>query len=171
MRTQGPTPDLLLRTFQPIERAATLQAGGALIADWRHVLPGTERAYARMVGVMVEHGIETDGRPPIWAWHGALRLRDAALLLDPERELRTGFAVITFVAPAQLVLLCDYRHWCEALMAPADAPLHVWQPRLEAGDGQHPEQACLPYLLADWVKDIKALPTSGWDTLDQDALV
>ena len=161
--------DLVLRTFQPLTRVVQLQNDGTLVADWEHVVPGTEHAYARMVEVMSEHGINTDGRPPIWSWHGPLRLIDADLLFDAVHELSRGFATLTFRAPDHLVLLCDYGHWCDALMAPPDYPVHLWRPAPRAAGSFHPEQACLPYLHLDWVTDIKPLPTSGWDTLDLEA--
>lgn len=158
--------NLVLRTFQPLSRVAQLQHDRTLIGDWGHVRPGNERAYARMVEVMTEHGISTDGRPPIWAWHGPLRLIDADLLFDPVHELSRGIATLTFRAPADLVLLCDYGHWCDALMAPAADPAQPWQPAGRTADSLHPEQACLPYLRREWVTNIKPLPVAGWDTLD-----
>lgn len=50
----------------------------------------------------------------------------------------------------------------------ARAPLSVgpcpqWQSWVQA-----PEQVCLPYLLHEWVHEIRLLPTSGWDALFPD---
>lgn len=158
--------NLVLRTFQHLSRVAELQHDGTLVADWSHIVPGTEHAYARMVEAMTECGIDTGGRPPIWAWHGPLRLIDADLLFDPVHELSSGFATLTFRAPDHLVLLCDYGHWCDALMGPADEPAQPWRPIRRTAGSFHPEQACLPYLHLDWVTDINPLPTTGWDELD-----
>lgn len=159
-------PDLVLRTFQSLERVEQLQDDGVLVSDWEHVALGTENAYARIVEVMREHGIDTGGRPPVWAWRGLVRLRDADSLFDAVHELSRGYATVTFRAPKHLVLLSDYAHWCDVLMAPAGTPAHQWQPQRRAEGSHQPEQACLPYLRLDWVTDIKSLPTSGWDTLD-----
>lgn len=158
--------DLVLQTFQSLARVAQLQNDGTLVSDWEHVLSGTEHAYARIVEVMTEHGIDTGGRPPIWAWHGLLRLVDADLLFDPVHELSRGFATLTFRAPDRLVLLSNYGYWCDALLAPADGQVGSWRPRRRDPGSFHPEQACLPYLRLHWVTDIKPLPTTGWDTLD-----
>ena len=96
-------PDLVLRSFQSLERVAQLQRSRALRGDWTHVLRGNENAYARMVEVMTEQGIDTGGRPPVWAWHGVLRLLDADLLFDAKEKLSKGFATLTFRAPDHLV--------------------------------------------------------------------
>ncbi len=121
-------------------------------------------AVRNSVEVMTQHGIDTSGRPPVWAWHGLLTLRDAEMLFDPVHELSRGFATITFRAPERLVLYSDYGHWCDALLASGGT--HEWEPRRRVKRGCHPEQACLPYLRLDWVIDIIRLPISGWDTLD-----
>ena len=112
-------PDLVLRTFQPLERVTQLRGDGVLLGDWTHVIPGTERGYRRLVEVMEERGIPTAGRPPLWAWHGVVRLIDAAMLFDATHELSRGFATITFRAPEHLVLLSDYGHWCDVMLPAA----------------------------------------------------
>ena len=159
-------PDPLLRTFQSLTRIEQLQHDGILVGSWDHVLPGTEDAYLRMVEVMTEHGIDTNGRPPIWAWRGPLRLADADSLFNAEHELSSSFVTVAFRAPQHVVLLSDYGHWCDALMPPADGPIEPWQPRRRDNDSRHPEQACLPHLRLEWVSTIKPLPTTGWGTLD-----
>lgn len=164
-------PHLLLRTFQSLNRITQLQHNGTLVGSWDRVLPGTEDAYLRMVEVMTEHGIDTGGCPPVWAWSGALRLADADSLFNAEHELSGGFATVTFRAPQHLVLLCDYEHWCDALMPPADAPIAPWQPKRRDSGSRHPEQACLPHLRLEWVRTIQLLPTSGWDSLDLETLL
>lgn len=164
-------PDLLLRTFQSLTRIEQLQHDGILVGSWDHVLAGTQDAYRRMVDVMTDYGIDTNGRPPIWAWRGPLRLADADSLFDAEHELSSGFVTVTFRAPQHLVLLSDYGHWCDALMPPADGPIQPWQPRRRDNDSRHPEQACLPHLHLEWVDSITPLPTTDWGTLDLDTLL
>lgn len=157
--------DLVLRTFQPLERVIQLRDNGLLLGDWKHVLPGTEHGYLRMVEVMEERGIPTTGRPPLWAWHGVLRLVDADSLFDATHELSRGFATITFRAPEHLVLLSDYGHWSDVMLS-GESYLRQWQPQRRTSSSHHPEQACLPYLELGWVTGVELLPTTGWDTLD-----
>jgi hypothetical protein len=92
----------------------------------------------------------TGGRPPVSAWHGPLRLVDADLLYDAVHELGRGFDTPTFRAPGHLGLLCDYGHWCDALMALAGYRVHLGEPARRAAGSFHLEQACLPYLHVDW---------------------
>lgn len=158
-------PELVLRTFQPLERVAQFRRDGVLLGDWQHVISGTERGYRRLVEVMEERGIPTAGRPPVWAWHGVVRLVDADSLFDATHELCRGFATITFRAPERLVLLTDYGHWCDVMLSD-EASLRAWRPRRRAKSRHHPEQACLPHLELSWVTHIEPLPTTGWDTLD-----
>lgn len=142
-------PDLILRTFQPLERVSHLRDDGILLADWKHVIPGTEHAYLRIVEVMEERGIRTESRPPLWAWYGVVRLVDADLLFDATHELSRGFATITFRAPEHLVLLSDDGHWCDVLLSD-ESSLHQWRLQPRASSSYHPEQACLPYLDLRW---------------------
>ena len=105
----------------------------------------------------------------MWAWHGDLRLRDVADLFDPEHELTRGFVTVAFRAPEDLVVLSDYVHWCDVLMGPAGAATVAgWQPRRRDPHSWHPEQACLPYLRAEWVTGVRRLPVSGWGDRDQE---
>lgn len=154
---------VVLRSLQPVQRATQLRSEGILLGEWSHVPFGTEKAYGRMVTAMAERGIDCQDRPPIWAWHGVVRLVDVVLLLDVEHELSRGFAVVTFTAPADLVLISDYGHWCEALFRNSEA----WDPEPPVL-GPHPSQATLPYLRAEWVDSIDPLPIDGWDSIDLD---
>lgn len=157
-----------LRTFQSLGRVAQLKADGMLVGDWSHVDVAHVAAFRRMIEVMALRGIDTAGRPPVWAWRGSVRLRDAALLFDPEQELVRGFATVTFEAPERFVVLSDYAHWCDLLFDPVDASVAAWEPRRREDHSHHPEQACLPHLRADWVTRVRLLPKSGWDDLDQE---
>ncbi|WP_226367031.1 hypothetical protein [Pseudonocardia sp. ICBG162] len=99
---------LALKTFQRLDRVIQLHEEGVLVGSWDTVLGGLERAYEWMVETMDTHRIDTGGNPPIWAWSGTLRLIDAYLLFDETHELSTGYAVITFNASSDLVLLGGY---------------------------------------------------------------
>lgn len=158
--------DLELRTSSHSPGSRNSRTTESFLGGWDHVLPGTEHAYMRMVEVMAEHGIDTDGRPPVWAWRGPLRLEDADSLFNAEHELSKGFATLTFRASDRLVLLSDYGHWCDALVASTGISADLWQPICRAKSSHHPEQACLVHLRIEWVTDIKPLPTTGWDILD-----
>ncbi|GAB3569923.1 hypothetical protein GCM10027445_22490 [Amycolatopsis endophytica] len=135
-----------------------------LVGGWEWVSPGERRAYRAMVAAMERAGVCTEGRPPVWAWRGELRLLDAAMLFDPEYQLSAGFATVEFEAPDELAVCSDYGRWNDYL----------------AGDGswevcpepeREPAQVCLPYLLPEWTRDVRPLPVAGWDELDLTAPV
>ena len=159
---------LELLTFQSLRRVAQLESDRVMLGDWSRVDVAHVAAFRRMTDVMTLHGIDTAGRPPVWAWRGTLRLRDAALLFDPEHELSQGFATVTFTAPGDLVVLSDYAHWCQLLFDPVDAAIEAWQPERRHSRTCQPEQACLPYVRAEWVTRVRPLPRSGWNDLDQE---
>ncbi len=154
---------VLLRTFQPLTRVT-----GDLVGDWDRVPPGLVAPYRAMVAAMERAGVGTGGRPPVWAWHGELRLIDAMLLFDAEHELSRGFATVEFDAPAGLVVESDYGRWNDFLAASLEGRECAW----ELGPvAREPVQVCLPYVRASWVRDVRPLPTGGWDRLDPAAAV
>lgn len=161
---------MLLRTFQPTERVAAFTDGGSLVGGWEHVPESLRPAYRAMVAAMAETGVDTGGRPPVWAWWGELRLLDALSLLNPEHQLSTGYVTVEFDAPAELVVASDYGVWNDYLAALFDGSSvtrELGVRAISAPLGQRgPTQVCLPYLRADWVRDIRPLPRSGWDELD-----
>jgi hypothetical protein len=140
---------VLLRTFQRLSRLA----GG-----------GVREQYRAMVAAMASAGVDTGGRPPVWAWWGSLRLLDAAMLFDPEYELSAGFATVEFEAPEALVVCSDYGRWNDYL-----AGNGTWT-RCPAPTGE-PFQVCLPHLLPEGIRAIRPLPVDGWDELDLSAPV
>lgn len=163
---------MLLRTFQRLSRVAELERSGELVGDWDRVPATLRDAYRAMVAARADVQVDTHGRPPIWAWRGHPRLLDAALLLDEEYELSTGYATVEFEAPTNLVVVSDYGVWNDYLAALLDGRPSRWQiaPTGRSGDppgGSGPEQACVPYLRADWVREVRPLPTTGWAELDR----
>jgi hypothetical protein len=156
---------MLLRTFQRLARVAELEADGVLVGDWDRVPSGHREGYQAMVDAMARAGVESHGRPPVWAWRGTLLLLDAALLLDAEHELSTGYATVEFEAPAEFAVASDYGAWNDYLEALFLGNPAQWEltavPRRWG-----PEQVCLPYLRAEWVREVRPLPTTGWDELD-----
>ena len=157
---------VLLRTFQRLTRVAQLEAEGMLVGDWDHVPPAHRDAYRAMAAAMSRAGVDTAGRPPMWAWRGPLRLLDAALLLNPEHELSTGYATVEFAAPAELVVASDYGAWNDFLEALFLGEPASWEPTASSRSVRGPEQVCLPLLRAEWVHDVRSLPRTGWDELD-----
>lgn len=164
---------MILRSFQRLTRVASLTATGALVGDWTYVPEADRPAYRAMVAAMAAAGVDTGGRPPVWAWHGEPRLIDAALLLDQEQELSSGYATVEFDAPEPLVALSDYSAWNDHLFEMFNDRPARWS----VGTGRwlgppakpraaHPTQACLPYLRAEWLLDVRPLPRTGWDELD-----
>ena len=155
---------MILRTFQPAARAEALLAGHTLVGGWKHAPPEPVRAgYRGMVAAMAKAGVDTGGRPPIWAWHGQLQLLDAVMLLgDPQRC--AGHVTIEFEAPDVLVVLTEYGAWNDHLCALVDG-IHVdgWT---AVPPATSPAQACLPHLERGWVRAVRPLPASGWSDLD-----
>lgn len=115
-------------------------------------------------------GVETQGRPPIWAWHGPLRLRDASSLFDPEHELVHGFATLDLEVPDELIVLTDYGQWCDYLMSPV-LQLGDWRPEAVVRMDDVLLQACLPYLRSEWVQAMRPPPRTGWDAIDEEQWV
>lgn len=160
-----------LQTFQLRSRLRELDQQGVIFGDWSRVLPGCGEAYQGMVEAMRRAGVDTNGRPPVWAWQGrSLRLSDASMLYDPEHELVHGFVTVDLDVPGDLVVLSDYVDWCDYLMPSAGSVLGDWTPRPPDPGSVHPAQACLPYLRSGWVRDVRPLPTTGWDDLDEERL-
>lgn len=120
-----------------------------------------------MVDAMRRSGVDTGGRPPVWAWQGVLRLRDATSLFDPQHELVRGFATVELDAPDDLVVLSDYGKWCDYLMAPVGS-VGEWNPGALDPHSAVPVQACLPSLRSEWVRTVRPLPTTGWEQIDQE---
>lgn len=167
---------VVLRTFQLRSRIAQLEADGVLLGDWDWVSPGLRDGYRAMIAAMARLGVDTQGLPPIWSWYGDLRLFDATSLLDPQHQLSAGYATVEFEAPHGLVVASDYGAWNDHLAAlltggPTEstvvcAPMSVARRPDRRSWAQSPEQVCLPYLRHEWVREIRLLPTSGWDAMD-----
>jgi hypothetical protein len=154
---------MILRTFQSLRRVEQLEADGRLVGRWKHAqMPGGYRA---MVAAMARAGVDTGGLPPIWAWRGTLILLDARLLLA-EHELRAGYATVEFDAPAELAVESDYGAWNDYLEALITGRPAEWDGQAVPVDGEKPVQVCLPFLRAEWVRDIRPLPRTGWDEID-----
>lgn len=157
----------MLRTFQRLDRVRQLRRDRVLVADWDRLPPFERVAYPSMVAAMERCGIRTAGRPPVWAWCGAPTLLDAYSLFGTGPELGAGVATIEFAAPAELAFVSDYGDWCDHLGARLDDPGARWEPLPCPWTTDEPVQACVPHLPAEWVRDVRPLPTAGWpDDLD-----
>ena len=151
---------MLLWTFQPLSRIAELERTGRLTSTWEWVSPGfVTRSYEAMVAAMARAGIDTAGRPPVWAWSArrGVSLGDAADLLG-EYGLLQGCATVEFEAPTELCLASDYGAWNDyqfELHRGGDAPA-TWD--VPAPFAERLVQVCLPELRAEWVRAIRPLP-------------
>lgn len=159
---------LTLKTFQLLDRVGQLEREQLLTGDWAHVQDWDRHGYRLMVDAMARHGIDTGGRPPIWAWAGRVTLLDASLLLNTEHDLPRGYATVTFTVPAEQALIGDYGHWCDAL---AEGPHLARYDPVPPRPGVHAAQACVAALPASAVTGVSPLPRDGWDDLDLDAEV
>lgn len=161
---------MLLRTFQPTVRVTALMDSGSLVGSWDHVPTSLHGAYRAMAQAMAKAGVDTEGRPPVWAWWGELLLLDALNLLDPEHQLSAGYATVEFDAPVELVVASDYGVWNDHLAAVFNGSGGTGDLGVRATtiplDRRKPTQVCLPYLRAEWVCDVRPLPRSGWDEID-----
>jgi hypothetical protein len=154
---------MILRTFQSLRRVEQLDIDGSLVGCWEHAQ--TPDGYGAMVAAMARAGVDTGGMPPIWAWRGTLCLLDAKMLLA-EHELRAGHATVEFDAPAELAVESDYGAWNDYLEALITGRPAEWDLRAVRAGGEGPMQVCLPYLRAEWVRDVRPLPRAGWDEID-----
>ncbi len=149
-----------LWTFQPLVRIAALERAGRMTGSWEWVSPGfVTRSYQAMVAAMARAGVDTEGRPPVWAWSApqGVSLGDAADLLG-EYGLRQGCATVEFDAPSELCLASDYGAWNDyqyELHRGGAAPTS-WD--VPCPLAQRLVQVCLPELRADWVREIRSLP-------------
>jgi hypothetical protein len=69
-------------------------------------------------------------------------------------------------------LSSDYGAWNDYSYELLGGRLVAWdltsllRPGIEQHISQRPTQVCLPYLRGEWVREIRPLPTAGWDELD-----
>ena len=157
-----------LKTFQRLTRVAQWETEGELRAEWRYVPSGMHVGYQAMVEAMARAGVDTQGRPPMWAWSGELTLLDATMLLDPEHDLSQGYATVEFSAPAELAVTSDYGPWNDFLAETLTGGTAAWEISSEP-PAEEPRQVCLPYLRSEWIHEVRPLPTSGWDAIDLSA--
>lgn len=156
--------EVLLWSFQPLHRVADLESDGELAGSWEHVPPSSGdvvlAAYREMVAAMARAGVDTEGRPPVWAWGGQrVTVQDAHSLVGG--PVWDGYATIEFAAPSELVVATDYHAWNDYLAdlftAGADA-LRTWE--VLPSVGAELVQVCLPVLRKHWVREIRPLPRS-----------
>ena len=162
--------EVLLWSFQPLDRIAALEADGELVGSWEHVPPSTgdvvRAAYREMVSVMTRAGVDSGGRPPVWAWGGRrVTLQDAHSLVG--EPVWDGYATIEFAAPSELTVATDYRVWndylAELFTVGADVP-RTWD--VPTPIGAELVQVCLPMLRRLWVREIRPLPRSRDEVSD-----
>nr|WP_157528710.1 hypothetical protein [Kibdelosporangium sp. MJ126-NF4] len=147
-----------LYTFQRLTRVEQLKTEGTLTASWTALSPFERAVYPSMVEAMRKAGIPIKNNPPIWAWTERPTLLDAALLLNPEHELSKGYATIEFEAPENLTHLSDYSAWNDHMAEKLRNPTATWKQKSKEGN-----QATLPWLSQEWVKEVRPLPTTGWN--------
>jgi hypothetical protein len=118
------------------------------------------RAYRAMVAAMERAGVPTHGRPPVWAWGGScgVTVEDAHMLVG--EPLWDGYVTIEFSAPAELVLASDYGAWNDYLYDLADGVDAVPRWDVPTPVAHEQVQVCLPFLRAEWVREIRRLPRS-----------
>lgn len=165
-----------LWTYQSFEAVEQLEQSGKLLTSWSHYSPKDTfgPAYRWMTGQMQQKGVNCGEYAPIWAWHscGAFEAppnNDTASNLLSILQLEAGIKRLSFECPDHLVVLSNYGPWNDIIdsfidhgeQAVVDSKqeqqLFDIQPTIEDYESI---QACLPYLLIDWVTDIKKLAPS-----------
>jgi hypothetical protein len=136
-----------------------------LVSGWERLPPFERTTYPAMVAAMERAGIHTEGKPPVWAWGGVPTLLDVRSLFDPEYQLSAGYAVVEFDAPTEVVFLSDYGDWNDHLEGWFEDPEASWEPGPLVRSVGLP-QACVPCVRVEWVREIRVLPTTGWDNPD-----
>jgi hypothetical protein len=163
-----------LWSFQSVRAIKELKSKGILQSSWDlyYETGYFTKAYQWMAKQLVERNINDNNHPPIWAWHSCSkyehppRLVDARGLLS-DSNLEDGRQTIEFECPVEMVLLSSYRMWNMMLyeifdsneeikidMQIVDELFATQRKQFKKYDSI---QATLPYLLLDWVKDIRPL--------------
>ncbi|MCG8332589.1 MAG: DUF3841 domain-containing protein [Chitinophagales bacterium] len=165
-----------LWTYQSLNAVEQLEQSGELLTPWSYYPPKDSFALAyRWIGQnMIDKGVNCKGYAPIWAWHscGAYKApptNDTASNLLSILQLEAGIKLITFECPDELAVLSNYGPWNEILDCFIDHGEQATIDSIQEGqlfkirtniEDYESIQACLPYLLIDWVTDIKKLDAS-----------
>ncbi|MFG2194240.1 hypothetical protein [Streptomyces sp. NPDC048639] len=154
-----------LWTVQHHGAVPVLEKSGLLTGDWSRVASGLRPGYELMLAEMRRRGIDSAGRPPVWAWAGpdsrdGRVLETARSLLSP-LEWEQGVVVLDLEVPDELVVTSAYGWWNDVLAAVLSGePL----PSMDFSTGPEDEredefriQAVLPLVRLDWVRTSRPL--------------
>ena len=163
-----------LWTYQSLESAAELEQSGKLLIDWHHYSPNDffPMTYRWMVKAMQNRGVDCGSFAPVWSWHscGAYEAGptlNTAMNLLSLNQVEAGIKLITFECPDELVVLNNYSPWNDIIdlfidyrdKAVIEKALErrLFEIRPEKLEQEDAIQACLPYLLKEWVIDSEML--------------
>ncbi|MEU4407296.1 DUF3841 domain-containing protein [Streptosporangium sp. NPDC023963] len=142
----------------------SLEDAGELVGDWDRIMAGNYRAcYEEMVAEMARRGLDSEGRPPVWAWAGpdtcdnGVALAAEMLLCPQTPEEYARYVVLDLDVPDEVVLLSSYGRWNDfmyAIIMGEGAPDMDWAIDREELDGT---QACLARVAARWVLGARPL--------------
>ncbi|MEW9552491.1 DUF3841 domain-containing protein [Nonomuraea sp. NPDC050783] len=157
-----------LWTVQHRAVLASLEDTGELVGSWDRIMVRNYRAcYEEIVAEMARRGLDTGGRPPVWAWAGPDTRDDAValtadLLLCPRTpEEYARYVVLDLDVPDEAVLLSSYGRWndfMEAVVMGEGSPRMDWSIGREEPGGV---QACLARVAAGWVLGARPLEPYG----------
>ncbi|MEZ4883351.1 MAG: DUF3841 domain-containing protein [Chitinophagales bacterium] len=164
-----------LWTFQAKQSIEELLKEGILTAKWeRYNSPTWKRAYEWMRDQMEMKSIDCKGNAPIWAWHScggvygkSPTLEDASNLLSL-LEIESGVQTIEFECPDEFALLSSYGAWnnevldyfiigVKEVILPTQKLKELFEVSPQNLHESDSIQATLPFLLKEWVVDIRPL--------------
>lgn len=163
-----------LWTFQSLKSVNELKETGKLEVAWSRYSENDPflLAYKWMVGRMENNGIDCGNFAPIWAWHscgayGAAPTLDTATNLLSLNEIEGGIVQISFECPNEIALLSNYQAWNdiidhfidykEATKILPSLEKNLFLIQVEAIKDTDAIQACLPFLLEEWILDMESL--------------
>lgn len=166
---------MILQTIQSIKAYEEMCRCGVLKSDGEHIFDESFRpAYKWMAGQMAEKiGAAPDNvKFPVWAWYQweGEKYPDMNLFDEDVSEMKP-FAIITFDAPENKVLLSDFDYWHfvlsdvdipdsgkECFEYSADEKEKSWQKIFDINyiaDDKSSVQAVLWEIKSEWVRNIE----------------
>lgn len=151
-------------------------------ADWKYTPANWRRWYEWMRRQWEARIGDSLASAPIWCWHscsGVQRSRPTvgtfAMLMGDWSYYAPTLAAARLDVPDDLVLLSSYRRWNQAVDDAIDRGLDQSDDQFRDMFG-HPLitndeddiQAVIPHIDADWITDMRQLPSGVLDRLDWD---
>ena len=144
-----------------------LQQKNILHAEWHYVTWAVDvrPQYEWLVRQMKKRGIDTQGKPPIWAWHSCRGWQRPPSVAIAYNLVGNGTNMVTLEmeVPPEMVLLSSYAIWCEIFyMENFEAIKSFRRYKIfQIEKVKFPYdciQATLPFIDKEWITAIRPLP-------------